>query len=590
MTDPAAKTDPWKEYDADARRIVSMLQAVAKLDGRMKARRSLQTKNEIVRETGNRAWAASKQTNDATWVPQLKPGKASGMNTPTGERLTTFEVQELGESAGYFNRRAWNIALCGRCAVGVGVGKSDERVFRAACQDRLCPRCQARSNAHGAAAIGKLLRHQLEEGQRVFFWTLTIQHGLEDSFKLVHEKLNRAWQLFIRRKQVKETWAERLRVAEVEFTTNGGWHLHFHGLCNLQEGSTAPALDVQQRMKGQWKDVTARQGRLSHQVDFRELRIHQRCSETNEITHLRYWLTPDQHKYALRMEQAGKWMLWRNGRQLYRVQTFGAIVSELTKYVTKRHADGVKKNQLPLFEWSPKMLHEYALGVKGWNLRRASKGWAEVLQDFEEAEILQREIEQAKGEGYDYYSWAEIVDDCRRAAARQLTGQEADEFAAVYPRILGALDTAGCDISADQIRGYVLRFFGDTGAELKPLKLTAWERAQARDDYHAQTMESQDGHGLRARHFRLLLHVMRAEDKGRSMRKLGRLGMSRERRERTLAELQAQNLLRDSDDGLGITTTGRAVVSACSSRRLAPDKPKPERAKDRARRLAFMET
>lgn len=592
MTDaPAA--DHWQEYAEDRRRIVAMLRDVAGLDGRMKARRSRITKNEIIRETGERALQASVQTNDALYVPHRKPGPASGLALPGADRLDTFTADALGESEGYFNRRAGNVEWCGRCAVGVGLKADSERVFRARCQDRLCPSCQATLHAHLAAAVTRLLREKLEAGERVFFWTVTLAHKPEDSLQAVLRDFRTSWARFVRRKQVKSTWAERLRVVEIEYTRKNGWHPHGHGLCSLPanlDRETLPALDVAQNMKREWKSVTGKLGRRSHQVDFRELVPHQRCGETGAITHLRYWLNPDQHANALRMERAGKWTLWRHGKQLYRVQPMAAIVSELTKYVTKRHGDGQKSNQMPLYQWTPKMLHEYALAVRGWNLRRASAGWAALLQDYAEQDALQRESEDKAG--HDYYPWAEIAETCKLAAERKLTRQEADHFAVTYPRVLKALDENGCDISAGQIRGYIFRFFGDTDAGLQPLQVSPYQRRERHEERQATRLENEGWQGLRARHFRVLLRLANSPGRGRRMDRVPRLGMSRSRHAEVLGDLQTALLVRVVQDEVGkdvceLTPTGQVVLSAMSSRKLAKDRPKAEARRERRERSLF---
>jgi hypothetical protein len=564
------KTNPFAEYRADANRIAGMLEAVARLDGRMKARGSWRTRNAVVAETGGRAWAAAIDTNDGTFVPKKKPDP---------------QQTALGESGSYFNRRAWNIRMCGRTAVGVGVHPQrdkGEKVFHAACQDRLCPICAARGNAHGAAAVGRLLRERLASTDRVFFFTVTISHSKADTFKETGNIMRKAWARFIRRKAVKGLWAERLRCMEVEYTKDGGWHLHFHGLCTLKpEHEKTDALDVERIMRKQWEQITTRLGRRSFQLDFRELRTHAHNEETGEISHVRYWLRPAQHDYAKRMEKAGRWQLWRNGKQLYRVQLVGSVVNELTKYITKRHADGGKSNQIPLFEWTPKMLHEYALGVKGWNLRRASAGWADILQDFEEEAILAREREEAENMGYDYFPWAEIVESCKLAAARRLTRQESDEFASIYPRILNALEVAGCDVSADQIRGYVFRFFGDPDAELQPLQASPWQVRERKQEKDSHRLANEGWQHLRARHFRVLLRLNREPGKGRRLKQLPKLGMSRQRHAQVLNDLGTALLVAVVQDDNGrevveLTQTGQTVLSALSSRKLAKDQPKAE--------------
>lgn len=587
MTDAPA-TDHWQEYAADRRRIVAMLRDVAGLDGRMKARKSRRVKNEIIRETGQRALDASIQTNDGRYVPHRRPGPASGLTLPGAQRLDTFTADALGESETYFNRRAGNVEWCGRCAVGVGLKADSERVFRARCQDRLCPSCQATLHAHMAAAVTRLLREKLEAGERVFFWTTTLAHKPQDSLQAILRDFRTSWARFVRRKAVKDTWAERLRVVEIEYTKTNGWHPHAHGLCTLPAGVTreaVPALDVHQTMKREWKSCTGKLGRRSHQVDFRELVPHQRCSETGAITHVRYWLQPEQHARALRNEKAGRWTLWRNGAQLYRVQPLAAVVSELTKYVTKRHGDGQKTNQLPLYQWTPQMLHEYALAVRGWNLRRASAGWAQLLQDYEEEDALQRESEDKAG--HDYYPWAEIAETCKLAADHQLTRQEADHFAVTYPRILKALDTAGCDISAGQIRGYIFRFFGDTDAGLQNLQVSPYQRRERHEEKQAARLDSEGWQGLRARHFRVLLRLANSPGRGRRMDRVPRLGMSRKRHSEVLTELQQALLVRVVQDEVGkevceLTATGQVVLSAMSSRKLASDRPKPEARKQRS--------
>lgn len=397
---------------------------------------------------------------------------------------------------GYRSMSAWlnnygnDIDLCGRAAVGVSLigsrGKPNgEKVHHGRCRKRVCPICNAIGNAGVAASLRELIRNRLEAGARLYFFTLTVKHTKADSLKSTRRALDKAWALFIRRKLFRDTWAERHRVAEVEYTKDNGFHPHFHGLAELDPSSAAAYWrndKLESEMKDLWGACTAKQGRPSWSVDFRAVNIHARCKETGDISHVRYWVRPKELPKLLRAEKRGKVTLWRSKGQVYRVQMMASFIDELTKYITKRRADGVKPNQVPFFDWRPEMVREYVVGIRGWNMHRSSKGWAQLTAAFEEALDVRREIEEAEAGGADFHSWAKIAKDCEAAATRKLTRQEADAFALKYPRILAALEREGCDVSAGQIRGHIFRFFGDLAEPLRQIQVTPWQRrAEHRD-------------------------------------------------------------------------------------------------------------
>ena len=116
------------------------------------------------------------------------------------------------------------------------------------------------------------------------------------------------------------------------------------------------------------------------------------------------------------------------------------------------------------------MVREYALGVAGWNLLRASKGWEAIIAQFDAGQDVQKELAAAAAGGRTVLSWPKIQELCLRAARHELTGQEDADFAKLFPHILKALETSGCDIAADQIRGYIFRYFGELDAPVKEFK------------------------------------------------------------------------------------------------------------------------
>ncbi|MCW8134710.1 MAG: protein rep [Planctomycetota bacterium] len=587
--------NPYKAYRPDMQRMADMLEAAALINGpvRNAGEPRVQLKHSSLGFIHN----AIRKVHDGQAATFAAGARRVAMESPHRQLKHNGHAPDLDVmvpvvgAGARLAKRAWSIRLCGRHAMGVATlndskgQAAGERVFHAPCRDRLCPACQARLHAHAAAVYSRLIQEQLQQRGRLFFWTLTVRHKLTDSLKSTRKALDRAWALFIRRKLFRETWSERLRIAEVEFTKDNGWHCHFHGLALLDPGSKAahwPKIELERRMKEAWLSCTGRQGRASYAVDFRELVPHRRDADGN-VTHVRYWIRPADRQRMERQATRGKAVLFRGGAgqghdgHLYRVQPVADLVSELTKYVTKRQADGVKPNQLSLWDWTPGQVHEYAAGVAGWNLRRASAGWADLLKGFHEDELLAREIEGAKAEGYDYYSWAEIVDDCKRGYNQQLTRQELQDFAVIMPRILKALDREGCDLAADQMRGWVAAVLAPgTDEPRQKLQITPWQRHEHHAETASRRMARQGFNGLHARHYRVLLHLSRQQRQGRQVRKLRRFNMSNARLESTLHDLAAHGCVEISDGCLQLTGGGRGLLDALSSRKHRDAMPKPE--------------
>lgn len=583
-------------HRADMRRMAEKLEAAAALNGVKRGQGD--PKVSLKHSSLSFLHLAVQKAVQQRGLSLAKASRRVAMESPVrrlrhGDRAADLDVAvPLVGTARLLDRRAFNIRLCGRYAMGVATltnrdgSQGGERVFHAPCRDRLCPACNARIHAHAAAVYGKLIQDTLTSSGRLFFWTLTVRHEKKHSLKSTRAVLDKSWALLIRRKLWLDTWSERLRVGEVEFTSDNGWHPHFHGLALLDPFSKAahwPRIDLERRMKEQWADVTAKQGRLSHAVDFRELVPHRRDADGN-ITHIRYWVRPADRQKMLKAEAKGRVTLFRGGDghghegHLYRVQTLADVVSELTKYVTKRHADGAKPNQVSLWDWTPQQLHEYALGIAGWNLRRASAGWAERLRDFNEQELLAREIEAAKGDGYDYFSWAEIVDDCKRATMTPLTGQELRDFKQTMPRILKALDREGCDLAADEIRGWICQVLApDSEEPLLPMRVSPWQRSERHAETTSERMAGQGRRGVHARHYRVLLFVDRQQRQGRQLRRLTRrFNMSKQRLESTLYDLTRDGLLEVDDGCLVLSETGAGLLNVMSSRPLRDARPKAE--------------
>lgn len=470
----------------------------------------------------------------------------------------------------WLNKLAWNMRMCGRTAVGVGLirrqGDSQDKVYHQTCKDWMCPACNARRMAHEAPALKQLLTGQFNQGERLFFATLTVRHKYHDQAGDTRAVLDRAWSLLIRRRWFRETFDERLRVAEAEFTKRSGFHPHFHLLLRLKSGCRAGYWSrdkVYAKLCELWRGCTATAGRESWKLDLRELVAVR--NDQGEVECIRYWLRPEERARFEQLERDGVVKLYRRGEHLSREQSLDDVVDELCKYVTKRHGNA-KSNQIPLDRWKPWMVLEYRVAMRYWNRRRASKGWEQQLLEAKEAAELQREIELDQQGGYEYLPWAAIVSTCRDAARHNLSAEQADRFAADYPRILAALETGGCDVSADMIRGYIFRFFGDSQAPLQKLSLQPWELTEWREDELARKVaEAQAQGNLKARHWRVLLRLRRRHDDGHDQVKLSGLGMSRRRLRAVVEDLQAQELLSTSVDGKGrdqhaLTEHGRRLI------------------------------
>jgi DNA-binding MarR family transcriptional regulator len=576
MTDPGANQTEsvFLRYRRDQFRMAAMIEASADLNGRMPAR------------------GRNRLTDANPHNPQLDAG----------------QHYRLGESAGYLQRRAWQMRLCGRGAVGVGLkaatasAPASEKVFHSTCKDRLCPVCNARQAAHAAPALSKLVQQVLASRKRLFFLTLTVRHARQDSLKSVRKVLDRAWALLIRRKLFRakdgsQVFSERLRVAEVEWTYDNGWHCHFHVLLQLNPDGqystrvqtptgrrrrvfrkvrTLGAGKIEKLVKEAWAACTARAGRLSWQIDLREIVPHRHCN--GELSFVRYWLRPDKVKQARAAAAAGKMRLWTppkhrgSDRYVYRVQPVSDFVDELTKYITKRQGNGRKRNQKPVWEWGRAELHEYLFGIRGWNMRRASAGWAQVLLEFKESEIIAREIEEAQASGFDFLPWAQLTATARRGAAG-LTGQELADFAATMPRVVAALWDQGADLAARQLAPWVRKALGLEAVQeqdLPNLPLAAWQRREWQQEQQAQRMAAVNPHGLKRRHFRILMYLRRREQQGQANSVLSGLGLSRRLLTETADQLQRANLLRRAPPDAGrrsrnvdrweLTATGWAVL------------------------------
>lgn len=549
-----------------------MLEAAARVNGRMKARgqrEMLRSIDVLHRAVQFRVEVPSLTQADALDAAMTRPKAVlSGRDRAGDPEFQTRSLTTTGETGGYLARRAWNIRNCGKMAVGVGLlrargvaGAPGEKVYHATCKDRLCPICNAKAANNGAQALKKLMRGQVNEGQRLFFATVTVQHTLQDGLRATRKVLDRGYARLIRTKWFKDTFDERLRCAEVEYTRDNGWHPHFHLLLRLRPGCKAWHWShdrIEAQLKNLWRRCTSREFRPSWQVDMRELVVHAR-DQAGEVTELRYWLRPAERRRYELLAKAGKVRLHRRGPALYRVQTVDDVVEELTKYVTKRSASGLKPNQVPLWDWSDTMLHEYALGIRYWNLRRASKGWEQLLIEFQEDEQLAREIEADQAGGYEYFPWAEIIAQCRLAGSHLLTGDEADQFAADYPRILKALDREGCEVAVDMIRGWIFRFFGDLNAELRELKARPFERGEHQAEKAAKAAADSYAEGagrFKARHWRVLMRLRRRHDAGNLSVKLGGLGMSKRRLRDVVDELQAGDLVRPYITPTGAVSRG----------------------------------
>ena len=459
------------------------------------------------------------------------------------------------ESSHWLNKRAFEISMCGRSAVGVGLMRkaaSDlpgEKVYHANCKGRLCHACNARRAANFAPGLKALMLQEFGDSQRLFFATLTVRHKFSDSLDSTKRVLDLAWGRLIKTVWFKDTFDERLRCAEVENTYDNGWHPHFHLLLRMREGCKAqawPRIEVENELKRLWRRCTERVGRASWQVDLRELEAE--YNDAGNVVNVCYWLRPEERRRLEILEHQGKVKLKRKrmktGESVLRVMAVNDMVDELTKYVTKRHANGMKPNQKPLDKWTDEEVREYALGIRNWNLRRASKGWEQDLIELNEKELLAREIEADNQGGYEYFPWAQIIDECRQAAAHKLSPEKAEQFASDYPRILNALDRAGCDVSVDQIKGYVFRFFGDVDAPLGKLSVQPHERAEWAEEQTARALaDAEVQKQLRARHWRVLLKLRRLHDRGRERGRPTGLGMSRKRLEDCLGELQQHGLV-----------------------------------------------
>lgn len=575
-------------YRAEIERTATQLEAAAKIA----AARGLVMRAGVPRHVKQRVRAQQYKTRlQLAGVPALVPAGDDELGAQAGSvhqvndgiyvstRLENPVWQQ--EVARWLNKMAWNMRVCGRSAVGVGLLRRQadlpgEKVYCATCKGRSCPACNARKMAHHAPALKRMVTEEFNQGERLFFATLTVRHRYADTLTTTREVLDRAWKLFIRLKFVVDTFDERLRVAEVEFTKKSGFHPHFHLLLRMQRGCKASYWSrdkVYAKLVELWTRCTERAGRRSWKVDLRELvAVH---DEDSNIRCVRYWLRPEERAHFEKLERDGLVKLHRKGEHLSREQTLDDVVDELCKYVTSQKQSGKKTNQVSADQWKPWMRLEYEIGIRYWNLRRASKGWEQKLLEYGEEFELEREIEADKAGGYEYFPWAAIVALCKRAAEHHLTPAQANKFAADFPRILTALQTEGCDISADMIKGYIFRFFGDTEAPLAKLSLTPWEKRDWQEEEQAiKVAEARAQQQLKARHWRILLRLRRRHDQGAATAALSGLGMSRRRLTECVEDLQREGLIATTVEepkrpgGRGkaryaLTDVGRRMIPTC---------------------------
>jgi len=513
-------------YRGQARKMAALVESAAKLDGRRKAR-------------GRRD------------LLEVKP-PATPEGNPLFRLVSGSEGCRLAETTGYLYRRAWAMRLCGRGAVGIGIRNGPapaERVFNTTCKDRFCPTCNARHSAAWCPAVKQLLASQLGQGRRLCFVTFTIKHKKTDSLWSTRNALDRTWARFIRRKFVREVFSERLRVAEVEYTIDGGWHTHFHCLVQLRDGATIttgrggnrktvrldklPRSKLEGMVRDAWLSCSAKVGRPSFQVDLRELTVHARDKEGRPDL-IRYWLRPDEVPAAKAAAKAGRFKLWTpkrhkgSPRHCWRLLTLADMADELSKYITKRNADGHKPNQLPVDRWQARQVHEYLFGVRGWNLRRATKGWEQVILESRESEITAREVEDSEKGGFEFIAWASLANRFKAAADGNLTRQDLDLFQRDCPRILNALFNHGADIAAAVLTPYAQQAFGGGDGSRPPLFVTPWQKHERHGENLATACEAAHWRkGLTRRHYRILLALHRRQSQGHVSSRIAGLGMSR---------------------------------------------------------------
>lgn len=605
MPDDADDLNPYQRYRAEMDRVADQLGRAGKLafarGDVMRGRVSPDKKRTYLSRQSSARFEIAKRRLGVRGLclekdkPLLRVQVAAVTDTNDGVYVSPrlekpFEQTEV---AHWLNKIGWNIRQCGRSAVGVGLLRRDadlpgEKVYHATCKDWMCAGCNARRMAHEVPALKTLMTEEFNDRRRLFFATLTVRHKYNDLLESTRAVLDRAWALLIRRKWFRDTFDERLRVAETEFTKTAGFHPHFHLLLRMRPGCKAwywSRDKVYEKLMSQWRSCTATAGRESWKIDLRELVAVRDAA--GEIQCVRYWLRPNERKRFEKLERDGLVKLYRDGPCLMREQSLGDVVAELCKYVTNRHKNGKKPNQVPLDEWQDWMTVEYRLGLRWWNRRRASKGWEQRLIELKEDAELEREIEQDEAGGYEYYPWAAIVALCRKAVSKGLTSQESETFAADLPRIHEALSREGCDVSAGMIEGYIAHYFGNTKVPLAKLILRPWDRAEWNEEQHARRLdEAQVERRLKSRHWRVLLRVRRRLDAGASTVKLSGLGMSRRRLASCVEYLENEGLLQvhaESSAAAGAKARTRYSLTD-SGRRLLPTKLPDPREKHAARK------
>jgi len=475
---PELERTPYVRFRKDRMQVVSMLKRVSELSDLVAIRpraRSGGHRDMDAEIAADERLAFRIETND-----KLKEFYQS-LRSETPWRPDSWHRREKplveAETMGYFEARAWRMELCGRQCAGISFvgnvgGTGDVKVHHARCRDRLCPVCNHIGMAGFAASLKDLMRDQLAAGERLVFGTLTASHTKDNPLRSTRRVIDKAWALTIRSKVWRDLFDERIRKAEVEFTQDNGWHPHFHFIGRRKRDSRLWNVRrdlCEQKLREVWARAVGKHGRKGHQVKLYEVRR----GPTPDTVYS--WIHPRMLGYWMGKARKGKAKLKREGENWYRVQTLDQLVSEVCKYVTKPTTTAAKHNQVGFYQWTPKMVREYALGVAGWNLLRASKGWEKVIAQFDTAQDVKQELAAAAAGGRTVLTWAQIAELCQRAARHELTGQEDADFAARFPYILKALEKSGCDVAADQIRGYIFRYFGEVDAPLREFK-RRWSR------------------------------------------------------------------------------------------------------------------
>lgn len=411
------------------------------------------------------------------------------------------EVSAKISAGNYIRKRSYAVAFCGREAVGVSlfpnVNSKGEKVHHAQCRDRLCPICNAIRASHIKPVIGSLIESEFNNNSRLFFVTLTVPHALNDKLKDTRKLLDGTWARFVRRKLIKEVFSERHRVAEVEYTENAGWHPHFHVLFKLDRASRAEYWArnrLQRLVRDEWVaccfSAARSMGRsipAAYQVTLQEMR---QCPDSLKTEKERAdgkplllrWIPPrDEKRITAKAIKDGHRVIHHN-KSWWVVQPIGKAVDELTKYITKRHSldknGKAKKGQVGFWDYTPEMVYEYMMGIRGWNLHCSSRGWALIQKAEKEALEAEKEIQEGIEGGADFYSWAQIVLDTKRAVTSARFGKLDNEYLKKYVRIHKALITEGCDVSAKKLGPWLARAAGEiSNKRLPDLEATGWQMA-----------------------------------------------------------------------------------------------------------------